>query len=703
MQGSVAKTLDSVTEHGKPLAQIMQKKRSIIIPVIASLLLIACAGYWLASKFFFTGGPREYRAQAAAVKEPQFIPGSHLTAVWANDGCDKVTKDELRSSKRGIVPNSVWDGTTIRQFGGRNEVVSVNVVLEAALADAEAIEFNLDTLQGPNHSAIASRKTAKEDVFRYADRNIEIFYVRYLQIRGLSKLGYDPTYDERHVPIRFQLPYSGWKGTSRGTFEERPDANKFYPDIAVPIEAVGKFGVRKGENQSIWIDIYIPKTAAEGLYRGSVEISEQGKRAVSIPVELEVLPYALPDVPSAKTMLYFSADSLYDRYFGKREPNLSQESRASVRYLENVWNAHHLVAHRHKLSLIDQGASGLPGLNKWKQVLSGELFSRGSGYDGPGAGVSSGVYSIGTYGAWNAMWDPKSESAMHSNADKWVQWFESNYPGVEYFLYLQDEPEATDYPQVQRWAEWVKNNPGPGKRLKTLVTSDIVKASQHMPSVDIAFVLWGAAEERRALQLQYQREGRKYYSYNGIRIANGSFMTEDEGVSLRVLGWTQFKHKIDRWFYWESTAYINLVRKGYETDVFEEAQTFGGEPRRDSKFGLTGYNYGNGDGVLFYPGTEKRYSKQSYGLPGPIASLRMKLWRRGIQDVDYLTMASRVDPQAVDALVQRMIPKVLWEVGVTNPLDPSYVHTDISWSVDPDRWEKARRELATIILRGQGK
>ena len=34
-----------------------------------------------------------------------------------------------------------------------------------------------------------------------------------------------------------------------------------------------------------------------------------------------------------------------------------------------------------------------------------------------------------------------------------------------------------------------------------------------------------------------------------------------------------------------------------------------------------------------YPGTDKIFKKQSYGIRGPIASLRLKFWRRGIQDV----------------------------------------------------------------------
>src|SRR4051812_45663966 len=40
---------------------------------------------------------------------------SALTA-WANDGGDKVTRDEQRASSKAEVRNSVWDGTTIKLF-----------------------------------------------------------------------------------------------------------------------------------------------------------------------------------------------------------------------------------------------------------------------------------------------------------------------------------------------------------------------------------------------------------------------------------------------------------------------------------------------------------------------------------------------------------------------------------------------------------
>jgi hypothetical protein len=168
-------------------------------------------------------------------------------------------------------------------------------------------------------------------------------------------------------------------------------------------------------------------------------------------------------------------------------------------------------------------------------------------------------------------------------------------------------------------------------------------------------------------------------------------------VALRELAWGQYKKNIDRWFFWEATYYDDYQGGRGQTNVFKDAQTFGGAPKFDPVLGMRGWNSSNGDGVLFYPGIDTAFPSESYGLPGPIASLRLKHWRRGIQDVDYLTMAAKVKPHAVAALVQKMVPKVLWENDVTDPADPTYVHAPISWSTDPDDWESARRKLAKII------
>jgi hypothetical protein len=252
------------------------------------------------------------------------------------------------------------------------------------------------------------------------------------------------------------------------------------------------------------------------------------------------------------------------------------------------------------------------------------------------------------------------------------------------------------------------NNPGPGQRLMSMATIQLPTAATETPSLDIpaSWAVFGITDVWQNAADQYlAAPDKRFYVYNGNRPASGTFLTEDDGVALRALAWTQYKKGIDRWFYWESTYYVNFQCYGYsdpqgQTNVFQQAQTFGCYSSDNDVEGETGWNYSNGDGVLLYPGTDLRYPDDSYGLMGPFASLRLKHWRRGVQDVDYLTLAAAIDPFRTAEIVDEMIPKVLWEVGVEEEWDPTWVLADISWTTDPDAWEAARAELADIIEGG---
>jgi hypothetical protein len=621
--------------------------------------------------------------------------GGAVTAVWANDGGDKVTQDELRTvTKARPVINRLWDGKRVRLFGARNEVIGFNLVLEAANAPAQGVAVQFDRLTGPNEFGIHAVKPSDADgVFAWTDRDIELFYIRYLPIAGLSRLSYE-TYDERHVPERLRLPEPG------KTWSDRPDHNKKYPDIAVPIELVPTFSIAARQNQSVWVDIYIPKDAPPGPYSGEILVREGDAVKYSVPVDLRVRAFTLPETPNAKTMVATSYHEVAKRYAGNPDPSPnSPEDLLAKRVMDRQM----MLAHRHRISLIDDngGADVWPQDKprpEWSPRLSGELFTPANGYRGPGEGTGNNVFSIATYGQWQDWWGAPTRSLVWSYADRWESWFEQHAPETERFLYLADESEA--FEQLEEWAGWLKNDPGSGRNLRSFATADLRQTQSRVPSLDIT-ASWFRTADTRTWQaaLDHLRAGerKKFFLYNAQRPGSGSFATEDEGVALRELAWGQYKKGIDRWFFWNATYYDDFQGGRGQTDVFNNAQTFGGPPRPDPILGMSAWNYSNGDGVLFYPGTDAIYPAESYNLAGPIASLRLKYWRRGIQDVDYLVMAAKADPQATQAIVQRLVPKVLWEYGVSDKSDPTWVRAPISWSTNPDDWEAARDQLADII------
>lgn len=620
-----------------------------------------------------------------------------ISAVWANEGGDKVAQEELRAGSGVNVNNSVWNGNTVAVFGAKNEVVNFNLVLEAAQKNTGPISVSFDQLTGPNGFTIKGKSATGANLYDWNGRNIELFFVRYLEIKGLSAF-MAGNYDEQQLPAR-------WRAANR-QWTSRPAHNLSFPDIAVPSELHDNFTIAAGKNQSIWADVYIPKTAPAGVYTGNVTIKENGTITRIIPVQLTVRNFALPDEPTSKTMLFLGYKDINQRYFGVDYPAGTD---ANVAAIKSLRDKHFMLAHRHKISLIDADPNESVWQNDaprpdWVPRLNGQLFTAANGYDGPGVGVGNGVYAIAPYGQWG--WKNEGQAGMWKHTDNWANWFAANAPAAEYFLHLIDEPREEVFPQIEQWAQWINSNPGPGKNVPSMVTMWPMDARKNTPSLDyvVAGMTLGQTDIWQTAVNYYQNTpGKKFMMYNGGRPGNGSFMMDDDGVALRELAWAQYKKKVERWFYWESTYYLSFQGNDYtkanETNVFKKAQTFGANGHfNDAIRGQqSDFNYSNGDGVMFYPGTDKIYPTESYNLPGPIASLRLKYWRRGIQDVDYVALANKINPTKTQQIINQMVPKVLWEVGVENLSDPTYLNGPVSWSDDPNVWEIARVQLADII------
>src|SRR4029079_13112356 len=357
-------------------------------------------------------------------------------------------------------------------------------------------------------------------------------------------------------------------------------------------------------------DIYIPKDVPPGEYNGEVVIREGEEIKYRVPVKLQVRSFTLPDQPTAKTMVATSYADVAKRYTGTAEPPPgSPEDELTKRAMDHQM----MIAHRHRISLIDDNG----GAETWKQFqprpewlprLSGALFTNAAGYRGPGEGVGNDVFSIGTYGQWHNWWRSITKENLLDATDRWESWFQQNSPTTERFLYLDDESD--EYSQMEHWARWMRRNTAPGGKLKSFAPADLLLADKKIPALDIT-ASWfrvGLTKPWGNAVASLHRDPRKeFYLYNAQRPASGSCATEDDGVALRELAWGQYKKKIDRWFFWNATYYNDYQGGRGPTDVFKTAQTFGGVPQRDPNVGQTSWNYSNGDGVLFYPGTDTMF------------------------------------------------------------------------------------------------
>lgn len=638
---------------------------------------------------------------------------SGLTAIWANDGGDKVTQDELRATRgtenlTGTVRNRVWDGSKISLFGARSEVVSFNLVLEAGNAAVSNVSVSFDSLTGPGGASIRNSAPASGNgVFNWVGRPIELFYTRYLQIRGISGFGWYRG-DERQLPLRFQRPHVANIGT--GGWNDRPDHDKYYPDILVPHELVPNFTVAAGQNESVWCDIYVPKGTPAGTYTGTLNVQENGVVTRTVPVSLNVQPFTLPDKPSVNALTFLDPADLTWRYFTGQGGYVNWASDQGKR-VKHISDVYFQMFHRHRIDLVGgetETPTATPGINDFfLSRYDGSLYTAANGYDGPGVNTGTSIYGVGMWGSWGQ--NINDRQTMWNFANPIGDWFASHFPSVEFFIYLADEPPASQFPQVANWANWLASSPGNGRNMRSMSTVTLTTTNNFMPDLSITasanylgecplFSLYSCdntAYTASALATHLSNPTHQYWMYGGNHPGSGTTNTEDDGIAMRTLPWVQTKVGIDHWFNWYANMNIQ------SSNWFQTTCSWGCDGARfDPVFGLqSDHLYTNGTGIMVYPGTDVTHPQDSYGVEGPLASLRLKEWRRGMLDGDYLALAKRANPAAAAAILQRVVPAAVWENKAPGwPLgDPSFFLGGVSWSSNPDDWEAARADLANII------
>ena len=559
--------------------------------------------------------------------------------VWiVNDG-EKIERDAV--AHPAAVRNSAWDGRVGRIFGARNEIVAFQVIVEADARGIHELSVRLPVLSAASERIVYRPPAA--DPTDYVDRPIQIFTEHYMEVTTPSHASWVFDRDSAAAP---------------------PDPTGWKPVQLVPENArAGRGGlpvaVRPSENQAIWIEIYIDRSRHAGRYRGSLEVQADRVRRL-VPIELEVFDFALPDENSMHAMLYYSSDQP-ELYHGR-----------------NLDAAYHRLAHRHRVEFVE--AYDEQTLPPVIGRFSGADFTRDRGYEGPGAGVGNVIAPRTFYGPGREFDDRQS---AWTRSDAWITFLRERLPRALTFLYMPDEPRAPEYPRIIALAQNIHSNPGPGRALPVFVTSKYVEALDG--SIDIwcsgpkGFDIDRAARERTL--------GHEYWFYNGGRPAGGAITIDAPATDARATIWAAFKHDVRVYFYWNAVHWHHNSQKQGERNqnVWADSITF--DNRRQPNRSPDDEGYIHGDGVLVYPGEERLHPEEDRGLPGPVATIQLANFRRGLQDHQYLTLARTLGlDAAVDKALQAIVPRVFSDAGPR-----------VSFPETGDPYEAVRLDLARAI------
>jgi hypothetical protein len=642
--------------------------------------------------------------------------GANLTTFWANDGSEKIARQDIYPD--GDVSKTLttnWDGDTASTFGGRNETVSLVLYMKAGASAATEVTVVVSSLTGPSGDGIVSVEVSSMNVYNWENRPIEVFYARYLQIEGMSQLMMEPSeYDAYHYPPRFRRPctvnVNGACAPDGGTlFTDRPDHNKFYPEILVPWEAVrhSSFTVAASSSQAIWIDYYIAKNKTPGVYRGSITVKEGVTVSTTIPVELTVKGFTLPDAPNFKSVINVGRSDIAWRHYGTRDADDTANQLATR-------NRYHQFLKRHKMSSMggESVAQDYPTA-EFTAKLNGSLYSNASGYyNAPGVDTPDPYFSIGTYGAWQsgAGWSTTNAATFCTKVNAWANWFAANSPTTVSWLYLTDEP--ADLTDTNKWSTWMSTScaQNASYRVKSMVTASHVGVNSGATYLQFPFSTTYMSASSTTINTtvsSYTTHQDAAWYYNTYTPFTGLSMTEAGGYEPREVPIGFYKKNVMNWFFWEST-YWTGSNNGYcrtpdDNDIWNDAQTFGCSSALayNTVKGMTDYQFANGDGVLMYPGKDTYDTANSYGLNGPFASWRLKMFRRGIQDVDYFVMANEANPTATTTALNVLVGgKVAWEYNCFSLGDCSYGYGPRGFSEDASDYEAQRLVLADLIPSG---
>jgi hypothetical protein len=419
--------------------------------------------------------------------------------------------------------------------------------------------------------------------------------------------------------------------------------------------------VKAGQNQAVWIEVYTSRNLPAGIYRGNVTVDADGLKQ-TIPIELELFDFTLPDQNSMQAMVYY--ESL--------QPKIYQGRDLDAEY--------HRFGHRQRIELVHEYDIGK--VKTAKGLFSGTDFTKARGYEGPGENVGNRIIPRTFYGPGK---DFDDRSSAWRQADDWMTFLRQSFPTAITFLYLPDEPGRSQYEYIRQLTDNVHSNPGPGKTLPTFVTKHYVK------ELDGAIDIWDTGPLGYNIQRanEERARGRKYWIYNGGRPAAGAIVIDAPATDARATIWACFKHGVDNYFYWHGVHWQHNRQKVGERrqNIWANPITFDnrGQPNKP----VDDQGYINGDGVLMYPGEEKIHPEEDRGIAGPVSTVQLANFRRGLQDHQYLTLARQFGLDSlIDEVMQAVVPRVFSDAGAR-----------VGFAETGNEYERARYKLAQAIAK----
>lgn len=495
----------------------------------------------------------------------------------------------------------------------------------------------------------------------------------------------------------------------REWFHYMPARKSWYPDALVPVTVPARASLPDPSAEKIpgqraqayGLDVWIPKTARTGIHTGRIVLTS-GAQKTTLPVRIEVLDATIP----AEDVVLPDHNSYGTSWLSAQYPSGTDVFRLIHAYHRIFYEhrgAFHQLGYGHGGKVAPEFAPEIGGAGRTRRVVSWDLYDRHYGplLDGSAfAATRRGPKPIPfAYLPINPEWPAQ-----------FVSWGEKGYETE--FVNVVSEMER--HFREKNWT-----------RTRFELFFNHKKRYKAFP--------WDGDETRFEEDYSYFRE---YFRLMKLAMPSGSpvrwvFRTDSSWTMAEQF--RQLGGVINFWVV--SGGMLSLY--DWAPDLLQARKdllwTYGGTPRADAPaasigsellkawlWGATGYvhwlavspgadpwfAFEGGDTALVYPGTR-------FGIQEPIPSIRLKLQRNMVQDLNLLQAAgNRVDRAEVTRRFNGRAPKDWWtrESPLLNHKPLAWNNADIGDALaeftkrtqpaDASSWSRLR-EYTISLVRGR--
>ncbi len=419
----------------------------------------------------------------------------------------------------------------------------------------------------------------------------------------------------------------------------------WYPDALIPTIPKDAspprfrgfpFNVPAGSNQGIYVELSVPKDAVPGDYSGELLVLSGQEAPAVVPLRLTVWDFELPAKPSLPTNFGGLGRRLQ---LGHPVRTGSPELRALERRYAESMSAHRLN----------------PPVPLQVRPLPGQDGALPAGFDP--APMKEWIESLAVTSLTFPLLDDDPAGKDRARNLNYLRSLAAFLKAQGWdkmsWVHLFNEPSDADtYEEVRKRAALVREA-APG--LRTLCTEQPRPTHPAWGtlagSVDLWVPFWSDFDALSTAQRQRAGDAvwsSTAYCHAGPDGESPYWQIDFPLLNYRIAPWLTHAQSLDGLYYW------TLVYWPESKDPWTNPVSI---------------RTCNGEGVLFYPGA-------AAGVAGPVATLRLKALRDGLEDYEYLRLAGQAAPEIVAGIAR----------------------TWTDWNPDPAQLLAAREALAKLIV-----